>query len=131
MSNSSLIYLADGILIIHVLFVLFVVVGLMAIYTGWLLRWQWIRHRVFRILHLLAIGIVVVQSWIGVVCPLTTWEMALSAQAGSETYSGSFIQFWLHQLLYFNAPEWVFVMLYTLFGGLVLLSWFIVRPKAR
>ncbi|EHJ91501.1 hypothetical protein KUC_3051 [Vreelandella boliviensis LC1] len=113
------------------LFVAFVVLGLFAVYTGYFLNWQWVRNRVFRIVHLCAIGYVVIQVWLGVVCPLTVWEMALRAEAGAATYSGSFIQHWLHSLLYFTLPEWVFVVVYTLFGSLVLASWFVVRPNAR
>lgn len=80
-------------------------------------------------MHLVAIAIVVAQSWAGVICPLTIWEMALRAEAGSTTYSGSFIQHWLQSLLYYSAPEWVFISLYTVFGSLVLASWFVVRPN--
>lgn len=127
--ESVLLFLADAILVTHVLFVLFVTFGLVSIYLGQLLRWRWIRDRIFRIAHLLAIGIVVVQSWIGVICPLTKWEMLLRETAGAEVYSGSFVQNWLHKLLYYGAPEWVFVVLYTVFGGLVLASWYLVRPN--
>lgn len=126
-----LLLLADTLLIIHVLFVAFVVLGLFAVYAGYFLNWQWVRNRVFRIAHLGAIGYVVVQSWLGAVCPLTTWEMALRAEAGVATYAGSFIQHWLQRLLYYNAPDWVFMVVYTVFGGLVLASWFVVRPNKR
>lgn len=128
---AFLLLLADTILIVHVLFVAFVVFGLIAVYVGYFLNWQWVRNRVFRIIHLCAIGYVVGQAWLGAVCPLTTWEMALRAEAGAATYSGSFIQYWLHSLLYFTLPEWVFVLVYTLFGSLVLASWFVVRPRKR
>jgi len=129
--EELLIFLADLILIVHILVVFFVLFGLLAIYLGYFLKWQWVRNRAFRICHLLAISIVVVQSWVGAICPLTIWEMALREQAGSETYSGSFIQHWLQSLLYYSAPEWVFMAFYTGFGILVLASWFIVPPKAR
>ena len=132
MSKASLlIFLADIILITHVLFVCFVVFGLVAVYLGYFLKWPWVRNPVFRILHLAAIGIVVLQSWIGVICPLTVWEMALREGAGAEAYSGSFIQHWLQSLLYYSAPEWVFILVYTGFGGLVAVSWFIVCPRPR
>lgn len=130
-SESLLLFLADATLVLHVAFVLFVVLGLLAVYVGYFLKWQWVRNRAFRILHLIAIGIVVAQSWIGVICPLTVLEMALREQAGAETYSGSFIQYWLQNLLYYDAPEWVFMILYTCFGSLVLASWFVVRPRAK
>lgn len=130
-NQSLLIFLADTILIVHVLFVIFVVFGLVAIYLGYFLKWRWVRNRFFRIVHLIAIGVVVVQSWIGVICPLTIWEVALRTEADTKTYSGSFIQHWLHSLLYYTAPEWVFILLYTGFGSLVLLSWYLVRPNTR
>lgn len=129
MPPTLLLLLADAILILHVLFVAFVVLGLVAIYAGYFFNWRWVRNKTFRIVHLCAIGYVVVQAWLGVVCPLTTWEMALRAEAGAATYSGSFIQYWLHSLLYFTLPEWVFVVVYTLFGSLVLASWFVVKPR--
>ncbi|WP_404470718.1 DUF2784 domain-containing protein [Vreelandella venusta] len=131
MPSWLLLQLADAILIIHVLFVAFVVLGLVAIYVGYFLNWRWVRRRIFRVTHLCAIGYVVVQSWLGMVCPLTTWEIALRAEAGAGTYSGSFIQHWLHRFLYFTAPEWVFVLIYSLFGSLVVASWFVVRPRSR
>ena len=129
--QSLLLLLADALLLIHVLFVGFVVLGLLAIYAGCFLHWHWVRNRWFRILHLMAIVIVVLQAWLGMICPLTTWEMALREQAGAAVYAGSFIQHWLHQLLYWQAPDWVFIVVYTVFGALVLASWFIVRPASR
>ncbi|MDR6982259.1 glucan phosphoethanolaminetransferase (alkaline phosphatase superfamily) [Rheinheimera pacifica] len=130
MSKASLLLgLADFILTLHFLFVLFVVLGLLAIYLGYFLNWRWVRNRTFRILHLVAIGIVVLQSWLGVICPLTIWEMALRQKAGAATYAGSFIQHWLQSLLYYTAPDWVFMLLYTSFAGLVVVSWFLVPPQ--
>lgn len=127
--ETLLLLLADSILVVHVLFVCFVVFGLVAVYLGYVLNWLWVRNLRFRLLHLAAISLVVLQSWLGVICPLTIWEIALRKQAGAETYAGSFIQHWLHQLLYYTAPEWVFIVLYSVFGLLVLVSWLLVRPK--
>jgi hypothetical protein len=84
----------------------------------------------FRLLHLVAIAVVVLQSWLGVICPLTIWEMQLREKAGDAYYAGSFIAHWVEELLYYNAPPWVFMVLYSLFGLLVLLSWFWVRPRS-
>ncbi|MDB4584535.1 DUF2784 domain-containing protein [Draconibacterium sp.] len=121
---------ADAILVTHVLFVAFVVLGLLLVFVGRFLSWRWVRNPCFRVTHLLAIGIVVLQAWFGVICPLTIWEMELRAKAGETIYEGSFITHWLHELLYYQAPSWVFVVGYTAFGALVLASWFLVRPRA-
>jgi hypothetical protein len=121
---------ADALLVAHVLFVVFVVFGLIVVFAGNFLCWRWIRNPWFRVIHLLAISVVVLQSWFGVICPLTIWEMQLRSKSGQTSYDGSFITYWLNELLYYQAPPWVFVVCYTVFAGLVVSSWFLVRPRA-
>ncbi len=120
---------ADAILFVHFAFVVFVFVGLVLVLVGGMRDWKWVRNPRFRLAHLVSIGIVVLQSWLGAICPLTTWEMALRAKAGDAVYSGSFIAHWVESALYYQAPEWVFVLCYTSFGVLVVASWFWVRPR--
>ena len=82
---------ADAILILHFGFVVFVVGGLLMIFIGHRLGWRWIYGIRFRLLHLAAIGVVVLQSWLGALCPLTVWEMQLRELAGDLTYQGGCI----------------------------------------
>ena len=130
-STTLLLLLADVVLLSHVLFVAFVVFGLFAIFAGKLLGWAWVLDPWFRSIHLAAIGVVVIQAWFGVVCPLTTLEMALRREAGDATYAGTFVSHWLDAILYYRAPAWVFAVAYTAFGILVVLSWFWARPRRR
>ena len=129
--DSSTVYLliADAILLLHVSFVIFVIIGLILILVGKIRNWSWIRNFWFRVAHLTAIGIVVVQSWLGVICPLTSLEMALRSRAGVKVYSSSFISHWVENLLYYHAPPWLFIVCYTIFGALIVGSWFWVRPR--
>lgn len=128
--DSKLAYLlaADALLYTHVLIVLFVVFGMTFIVVGKFLSWSWVRNPWFRLIHLITIGVVVLESWLGMVCPLTTWEMALREMAGEQVYAGSFIAHWLENFLFYTAPGWVFGLSYTVFGLLVVASWFWVRP---
>ncbi len=128
-SSSAYLLAADAVLLVHALFVAFVVFGLVLILAGGVLRWCWVRNPWFRVAHLSAIGVVVVQSWLSVICPLTNLEMAFRSRAGDAVYPGSFIGYWLETLLYYDAPAWVFVVCYTAFGALVVTSWFWVRPR--
>jgi len=128
-SGGWFLFAADLVLLAHVLFVAFVVFGLLLILAGKARAWAWVRNPWFRLAHLAAIGIVVVQSWFGVVCPLTILEMALRKRAGDAVYPGSFVAHWLEAILYYRAPTWVFAVCYTIFGGLVLASWYWVRPR--
>ena len=120
---------ADLVLAVHALFVLFVVLGLLLILCGATLHWSWIRNPWFRLVHLLAIAVVVLQSWLGVLCPLTTIETALRQSAGDAPYAGSFVAHWLEALLYYQAPAWVFMLCYSLFGAVVAISWYYIRPR--
>ena len=121
---------ADIVLLTHVLFVAFVVCGLACVLVAKPLGWSWVRNPWFRLAHLLCIGFVVVQSWLGAMCPLTVWEMGLRDKAGDVVYQGDFIAHWLESILYYRAPAWVFAVCYTVFGVLVLASWFWVRPRS-
>ncbi|MBT3378429.1 MAG: DUF2784 domain-containing protein [Lentisphaerae bacterium] len=120
---------ADIALITHVTFVLFAVLGLVLILCGGVLGWRWTRNPLFRIMHLAGIGLVVLQVWLGINCPLTTLEMHLREKAGDSTYGGTFVAHWLHKLLFYQAPPWVFVVCYTLFGLAVVVSWIKFRPR--
>ena len=122
---------ADAVLLLHVLFVVFVVTGLVLILAGKLLSWAWVRNWWFRVIHLAAIGVVVLQSWLGAICPLTKLEMYLRGKAGDAMYAGSFVAHWLESILYYRAPAWVFAACYTAFAAIVVLSWVWVRPHRR
>lgn len=121
--------LADAVLFVHFAFVVFVVGGLAFIIMGHVRDWRWAKSLWFRLAHLAAIAVVVVQTWLGAACPLTTFEMWLRAKAREATYSGDFIEHWLHSLLYYEAPTWVFTLAYTLFGLIVAATWWYVPPR--
>ena len=130
LDQTTYIILADAVLALHVCVVIFVVFGLVLTLFGGVMHWSWVRNPWFRVVHLLAIAVVAMQAWAGVVCPLTTLEMWLRARGAGEVYSGSFIAHFLEQALYYDFPAWVFTAMYSGFGLLVLASWFWVRPRA-
>ncbi|OGA54953.1 MAG: hypothetical protein A3F74_17400 [Betaproteobacteria bacterium RIFCSPLOWO2_12_FULL_62_58] len=117
-------FLADLILVIHFLFVLFVVGGLILIWIGAAAGWGWVRNLWFRVAHFAAIFYVVIESVIGVVCPLTIWEDALRGAREEK----SFIARWVHRMLFYDFPEWVFTIAYVAFALLVIATFWFVRP---
>ena len=82
--------LADAVVILHLLFILFTLTG------GWLaLRWIWIVW-----VHLPAVLWASVVEFSGWICPLTPLENMLRYRSGGSTYSGDFVQHYLLPLLY-------------------------------
>ncbi|MCM0608350.1 MAG: DUF2784 domain-containing protein [Ideonella sp. WA131b] len=127
---------ADAVLVLHAAVVLFVVGGLVLVVAGNLLRhaaggprWPWVNRPWFRLLHGTAIATVVAQAWLGITCPLTTLEWWLRAQAGEVLPEQGFIELWLHRLLFYTAPRWVFATAYTAFGLAVAAAWWRWPPR--
>ena len=122
MTSSTL---ADAVLVVHALFVLFVVGGLVATWIGIALDARFAYDPWFRGAHLGAIAFVVVESLLGFLCPLTLWEDALR---GTATEAG-FLQRWIHAWLFWDWPAWVFSTIYVAFGSLVAITWWLVPPR--
>ena len=121
--------LADLILVVHFGFVSFVVLGLVLIWIGYFRGWRFVRHWRFRLAHLLAIALVAAESLLGFICPLTRWENDLRRLAGESAYAGSFLQHWVHRIMYYDLPAIVFTAVYAAFLALVLLSFWFVKPR--
>ena len=65
------------------------------------MRLDFVRNLRFRLAHIAAILFVVVESLLGMICPLTLMEDWLR---GAQTESG-FIQRWLHRILFYDVPK--------------------------
>ena len=123
--------LADLTVAIHFGYVAFVVLGVPLILLGAAMRWDWVRNRWFRLIHMAMILIVVVEAWAGITCPLTTLERDFRRAAGQQSYQGDFIASWMHEALFIEAAPWMFTVAYTLFGALVVATLVLVPPHWR
>jgi ABC-type phosphate/phosphonate transport system permease subunit len=112
--------LADLVVLVHILYVGYVLVGQLAIIVAAAFRWEWGRNRWFRLTHLLAIAVVALEAVMGWQCPFTKWEYQLRELAG-QSFDGSatFMGRLLHNLLFIDQyfeggrpPEASFTTLY-------------------
>lgn len=99
--------LADLVTLTHFMFLLFVVLGGIAVW--WVPKLAW--------LHLPAVAWGALIEFMGWICPLTPWEQFLRRLAGDEGYSGGFVEHYLLPLLY---PEGLTRDVQILLGVLVL-----------
>jgi len=120
-------FLADIVLIVHFLFVAFVVGGLALIWVGAASGWAWVRNFWFRVAHLAAIVFVAGEALVGVWCPLTVWEDALRGVRGEK----SFVARWIHRLMFYDFPGWVFTTAYVSFALVVIVMLVWLPPRRR
>lgn len=116
-------FLADSIVIIHFLFVGFVIFG------GILLIWS----KKFIILHLPAAIWGALIEFTGWICPLTPLENELRYKAGQGMYEGGFVENYILPVLY---PSGLTRNLQIVLGILVLvinicIYWFALKRKGK
>ncbi|HJQ63449.1 MAG TPA: DUF2784 domain-containing protein [Burkholderiales bacterium] len=119
--------LADLVLIVHFAFVIFVTGGLALIWIGAVAGWQWVRNFWFRVAHLGAIVVVAGEALAGVWCPLTVWEAQLRGVRAEK----SFVAQWIHKLMFYSVPEWVFTVAYVAFALAVAVTFWLAPPIRR
>ena len=81
---------ADAVLVLHLAFVLFVLLGGLLVLRA--PRFAW--------LHLPALAWAAFVEFTGRVCPLTPLEVALRRAAGDSGYAGDFVEHYIVALLY-------------------------------
>ena len=105
--------LADAVLVVHGLFVVWAVFGVVAV-------WRWPR---LAVLHLPALAWAVWIEATGGVCPLTPLEVWLRRAAGQEGYTGGFIEHYLGGLIYpdglTRSAQWLAAGALALVNGVV------------
>lgn len=121
-------FLADLILVLHLLLALFIVGGLLLTWIGPRQRWRWVKNYWFRSAHLFAIIFVAAETLLGVVCPLTTLEDMLR---GNNTSAQGFIERWVGRVLFYDLPVWIFNLGYLTFAALTIHAWRRVPPQKR
>ena len=118
---------ADVLLVVHFGIAIFIVAGLLAVWAGVVLHWTFIFNPVFRYLHLAAILFVAAEAILGIACPLTVWEDLLRGGIRSESFVGR----WVHRLLYYQAPEWVFTAAYAAWAAATFVTLVLVPPRRK
>ena len=132
MSPSTLLILADVVLVLHALLAAFIVVGLLTVWVGALAGWGFVRRRAWRLAHLGAMAVVAAEAVLGLACPLTTWEDALRRAAGTPgRYTSPFTAFWAERIVYWDLPQEVFTVLDLALLAVMVLAWRLVPPVRR
>jgi hypothetical protein len=114
---------ADGLVLLHLLFIAFVVGG-----AALLPRWPRLAW-----LHMPALLWAVYVETAEVACPLTPLENRLRGLAGEQGYGGGFIEHYLLPLLYpselTRELQWLLVVGVVVINALLYVRWLSARPS--
>ena len=117
--------LADAVLILHLAFVLFVVLGAFLV----------LRRRKLIWVHLPVVIWGALIEFAGWICPLTPLENWLRARGGDRGYSGGFIDHYLGALIYpeglTRELQWFLGVFVLAINAAIYLQVWRRRPKAR
>lgn len=81
---SWILLLADTISVLHALFSIFVLLGLLTIMIGRWRKWRWTDNKTFRLAHFAAIAAVSLRVIMGMPCPCSQWEDNLRGSVGES-----------------------------------------------
>lgn len=123
--------LANLIAVVHIAYFLFVVVGTLAILIGPRLGWTWIRSLPFRLLHLAAVCVVLVEEVSGIACPLSVMQWGLRSAGGGGPEATEGLGGILDGLLFRTIPGWALDVLYWSTGVGLLVLLYLVPPAWR
>jgi hypothetical protein len=122
--------LADLVVVIHLAYVAYILVGLALILVGLGRRWRWVRNPWFRLTHLAAILIVVLELVFKATCPLTTLEVKFRSLAGQPITEATFAERVMYYLLSGWLPGSVTNSVYVMVA-LVVSATFVFAPPRR
>src|SRR5262249_28643711 len=117
-------WLADGVLLLHFGFLIFVVLGGLLVWRS--RRWAWIH------VPLTLWGILAASA--GLDCPLTPLETALRQPAGQLWYSGGFIEHYITRALYpegLTRPAQVGLGMLLLLLNLAIYGYLLTHRRSR
>ena len=119
--------LADIIVIVHLFWILFMLIGFLLTLCG-LFRREFLDRWLFRTIHLFGIAYVSLLAIMGKYCPLTLWENTLRAKYDpSLTYPGSFMIHYVERLVYPDINPLI-IRIPTTFIAVFTVIVFILRP---
>ncbi len=130
MSESIYEFLANATAFLHLLYVLFVVLGQIFIVIGAFFYWPIVRNVTFRGIHFVAVAIVAVQEMLGEPCPLTTLEYYFRRLAGQRWDSElTFLMRIVRTTTFIEIPDWGYTLMYIGFAVIVFGTLILIPPK--
>ena len=121
------ILLYEIVLLFHFCIFLFITLSFLLIPIGYYQKWEWVKNRYYRLIHLILMGIIFIETILGFICPLTTLENFLR----NDIEINNKITQIIHQIMYWDLPTYQFITLYLLSLLYLIFLWFFFKPDFK
>ena len=118
---------SEIVLLFHFCIFLFMVLSFFLIPLGYNQKWEWVKNRYYRLIHLILMGIIFIETILGFMCPLTILENFLRNNIRINNKITQII----HQIMYWDLPTYQFIILYLLSLLYLIFLWFFFKPDFK
>ena len=115
------------VLFFHFFIFLFITFSFFLIPFGYFQKWEWVKNKYYRLIHLVLMGIILIETILGFMCPLTILENFLRNNIEVDNNLTQII----HQIMYWNLPNYQFIILYILSFSYLIFLWFFFKPNFK
>tara|TARA_B100000989_G_scaffold288139_1_gene258544 strand:- start:576 stop:947 length:372 start_codon:yes stop_codon:yes gene_type:complete len=116
---------SEIILLLHLLIFLFITLSFILIPIGYFQKWEWVKNKYYRSIHLILMGIISIETILGFMCPLTILENYFRDDIKVDNKLTEIA----HQILYWDLPNYQFIILYILSFSYLIFLWFFFKPN--
>ena len=118
---------SEIVLLFHFCIFLFMVLSFFLIPLGYYQKWEWVKNRYYRLIHLILMGIIFIETILGFMCPLTILENFLRNNIRINNKITQII----HQIMYWDLPTYQFIILYLLSLLYLIFLWCFFKPDFK
>ena len=118
---------SEIVLLFHFCIFLFMTLSFFLIPLGYYQKWEWVKNKYYRLIHLVLMGIIFIETILGFMCPLTILESFLR----NDIEINNKITQIIHQIMYWDLPTYQFIILYLLSILYLIFLWFFLKPDFK
>lgn len=118
---------SEIVLLSHFCIFLFMILSFFLIPIGYYQKWKWVKNKYYRLIHLILMGIILIETILGFMCPLTILENFLR----NDIETNNKITQIIHQIMYWDLPSYQFIILYLLSLLYLIFLWCFFKPDFK
>ena len=118
---------SEIVLLFHFSIFLFMILSFFLIPLGYYQKWEWVKNKYYRLIHLFLMGIIFIETILGFMCPLTILENFLRNNIEINNKITKIV----HQIMYWDLPTYQFIILYLLSLLYLIFLWFFLKPDFK